>query len=64
MLALVAVGSMAERDSSPDAWSDHDFFVIAKPGEQERLRSQLGWLPEAGRIVLAFRETAHGVKVV
>ena len=61
---LVAVGSMAERDYGPDEWSDHDFFLITDSGAQERFRTDLSWLPRADEIVLSFRETAHGVKVV
>ena len=61
VLALVAVGSMS---SGPDEWSDHDFFVITAPGEQEGYRRDLSWLPDERRIVLSFRETAHGLKVI
>lgn len=64
VVGLVAVGSMAARDYLPDAWSDHDFFVIARPGEQEALRADLGWLPRVDRLALSFRETEHGVKVI
>lgn len=48
VVGLVAVGSMAERDYAPDEWSDHDFFVLTRPGEQEAFRSDLSWLPRAG----------------
>ncbi len=61
---LVAVGSMAELGRTPDAWSDHDFFVITVSGVQESFRQDLGWLPDAERIVLKVRETAHGLKVL
>lgn len=54
---------MADRDYSPDEWSDHDFFLITPPGEQEALRQDLRWLPEHQRIVFSFRETEHGLKV-
>jgi hypothetical protein len=64
VLGLVAAGSMAERDYLPDAWSDHDFFVITRPGAQEPYRVAYAWLPDADSIAYAFRETAHGVKVV
>ena len=64
VLGLVAVGSMAQRETRPDAWSDHDFFVVVRPGEQEALREQVGWLPHPERVVYRFRETAHGVKVL
>ncbi|MCY1045555.1 hypothetical protein OV208_29840 [Corallococcus sp. bb12-1] len=61
---LVALGSMAARDYLPDDFSDHDFFVIAQPGHAETLRQERGWLPRAEEVSHAFRETAHGVKVV
>ncbi|NBD10774.1 hypothetical protein [Corallococcus silvisoli] len=61
---LVALGSMAARDYLPDAFSDHDFFAIAWPGHAETLRQERAWLPRAEDIALAFRETAHGLKVV
>jgi hypothetical protein len=63
VLGLVALGSMSG-EPPPDRWSDHDFFVISRPGEQERMRTELSWLPDGGEIVLAYRETAHGVKVL
>jgi hypothetical protein len=61
---LVAVGSMAARDYLPDASSDHDFLVITTPDAQEELRADLSWLPRHDEIVLSFRETAHGLKVL
>jgi hypothetical protein len=64
VLALVAVGSMAGRDPAPDRWSDHDFFVVVTPGEQESFRTDLAWLPGRDQIAFSYRETAHGVKVV
>jgi len=64
VVGLVAVGSMAERDYAPDEWSDHDFFLVTQPGEQDAFRTDLSWLPRADEIVLSFRETEHGLKVV
>jgi lincosamide nucleotidyltransferase len=64
VLGLVALGSMAARDYLPDQWSDHDFFVIVRSGQQESMRADLSWLPFEERIVLSFRETAHGLKVL
>ena len=63
VLGLVALGSMSG-EPPPDEWSDHDFFVITRPGEQERMRTGLSWLPDGEQIVLAYRETAHGLKVL
>ena len=64
VLGLVALGSMAELGRTPDAWSDHDFFVITISGVQESFRQDLSWLPDSERIVLKVRETAHGLKVL
>jgi hypothetical protein len=64
VLGLVALGSMAERDYSPDEWSDHDFFVVTHSGVQEAFRGSLSWLPAAQEIALSYRETAHGLKVL
>lgn len=64
VLGLVALGSMAQQDYQPDRWSDHDFFVITESGEQEDFRRNLGWLPSSDEVVLALRETDHGLKVL
>ncbi|MBK9091123.1 MAG: hypothetical protein IPL90_19635 [Holophagales bacterium] len=64
VVGLVALGSMSGAGVPPDAFSDHDFFVITVPGLQEDLRTDLGWLPGSGRAVLVHRETEHGLKVV
>ena len=62
VLGVVALGSMSGLGRAPDAWSDHDFFVVVAPGQQERFRTRLDWLPEAAQVVFGFRETAHGLK--
>jgi lincosamide nucleotidyltransferase len=64
VLALIALGSMAETSRIPDNWSDHDFFVITQTGEQENFRTDLAWLPAHDQIILSIRETAHGLKVL
>ncbi len=64
VLGLVAAGSMAAVDHPPDVWSDHDFWVITESGAQTCFRSELSWLPQHEQIVLAFQETAHGMKIV
>lgn len=64
VLGLIALGSMAALDTKPDRWSDHDFFVVVKTGEQERFRRDLSWLPDSGDVVLSYRETAHGLKAI
>jgi hypothetical protein len=62
VLGVVALGSMAEKGRLPDAFSDHDFFVIAQ--DAEPLRETTEWLPDRERVALWFRETAHGCKAV
>jgi hypothetical protein len=61
VLGLVAVGSFA---GGADQWSDHDFLVIASPAATSALRADPSWLPQHDRLVLHFRETAHGMKGV
>jgi hypothetical protein len=64
VLGLVALGSMSGLPPPPDRFSDHDFFVVTRAGAQERFRADPGWLPDAARVVLWHRETAHGMKAV
>jgi len=65
VLGLVGLGSTSGLPPGPDAWSDHDLFVVTRPGVQQRFRDELEWLPaSAGPVALAFRETAHGVKAL
>jgi hypothetical protein len=61
VLGLVAVGSFAV---GADRYSDHDFFVIAPADSTEALRGDLTWLPDHERLVIAIRETQHGIKAV
>jgi len=61
VIGLVLLGSSAEVSRIPDAWSDHDFFVVTVDGVQENFRTGL---PDAEQIVLHPRETAHGLKVL
>lgn len=64
VLGLVLLGSSSGLPPAPDEFSDHDLFVVTRAGAQDRLRRDLGWLPDAGDLVLQFRETAHGVKAM
>jgi hypothetical protein len=63
VLGLVLVGSAADTDRV-DEWSDHDFFLIVKVGLGEAMRKDLSWLPNHEDVVIAARETAHGLKIV
>lgn len=60
---LVVLGSTAAVDRV-DEWSDHDFYLVVREGEQERFRQRLDWLPDPADIAFAVRETEHGLKVV
>lgn len=64
VVGLVALGSAAGGATRPDRWSDHDLFLIVQPGAQEGFRRDLSWLPDAESLVLAYRETAHGLKAL
>jgi hypothetical protein len=64
VLGLVLLGSSSGQPPAPDDFSDHDLFVVTRPGAQERFRNDLGWLPNSAELVLSFRETAHGVRAV
>jgi hypothetical protein len=64
VLGLVALGSMSGAPPLPDAFSDHDFFVVVEEGAQERYRTDLSWLPGAPDLAFSYRETAHGLKAL
>jgi lincosamide nucleotidyltransferase B/F len=64
VLGLIAVGSTAQRDTQPDEWSDHDFFVVVEPGLQEKFRVEVNWVPDLRSVMFQFRETAHGLKIL
>ena len=65
VLGLVGLGSTSDLPPPPDDFSDHDLFLVTRPGAQERFRHDLGWIPiSAGPVAFAFRETAHGVKAL
>ncbi|MFT3916634.1 MAG: hypothetical protein QM704_21910 [Anaeromyxobacteraceae bacterium] len=64
VLGLVGLGSTSGEPPLPDEVSDHDLWLVTRPGTQERFRTDLGWLPDAGAIALRYRETAHGVKAL
>lgn len=63
VLGLVFLGSSAVH-SRVDEYSDQDFFLVVSPGSGESFRTNLSWLPDHTDIVLAPRETPHGLKVL
>jgi len=63
VVGVVALGSSSD-PATTDEWSDHDLFLVVEPGAQEAFRADLGWLAPPGRVLHAFRETAHGVTAI
>ena len=63
VIGLVFLGSSADL-KRVDEHSDHDFFLVVTEGFGEQYRTNLDWLPNHLDILLAPRETAHGLKVV
>lgn len=63
VLGVILAGSTANA-ARRDAWSDHDFLWIVQSGQQERYRQDLSWMPDTDRIVLRYRENAHGLNVI
>ena len=63
VIGLIFLGSAADH-SRVDQYSDQDFFLVVKPGCAEAFRQNLDWLPNQQDILLAPRETDHGLKVL
>src|SRR5215831_7582979 len=63
VLGLVALGTMAE-PTWRDAWSDHDFWVVTRPGHQDRLLDDLGWLPSSDTILVRARHGSRHCSVL
>src|SRR3954470_3393395 len=63
VVGLVAFGSTAAL-ARADGGSDHDFAWLVEQGAEDSYRADLGWLPEAHRIVASAVEHHGGVKVV
>lgn len=62
--ALLGLGSVGLETDRLDAFSDLDFFAIAKDGEKAGLIDDLSWLSSAHPIVFSFRNTVDGYKVL
>src|SRR5262245_57336893 len=56
VIGLVTLGSTADA-LLRDQWSDHDFWVITKPGTQVKLLDDLSWLPNSQSIFLKVRHS-------
>lgn len=59
VVGLVLLGSTADA-TLWDEWSDHDFWVITKPGAQDSLVENLSWLPDYQNIAIAINHLPHG----
>lgn len=62
IIGLVALGSMAQQDYQPDQWSDHDFFVVTQAGQEQAIKDDLSWLPNADRVVFQHQEPSYGMR--
>jgi hypothetical protein len=63
VVGLVTLGSTADA-SLRDEWSDHDFWVITKPGVQDSLVEDLSWLPDHQDIAITVRHGRHRLTMV
>jgi hypothetical protein len=63
VIGLIALGSTADANLR-DEWSDHDFWVITKPGAQDSFLDDLSWLPEARNIAITVRHGQRGRTVL
>jgi hypothetical protein len=54
VLALIALGSTAVPEQR-DQYSDHDFWIVARPGERATLLEERSWLPDAETQVACVR---------
>jgi len=63
-LALLALGSVGREQARIDAYSDLDFFVLARPGAKHRLLSDLSWLDTACAVDWSYRNTPDGHKAL
>lgn len=58
VIALVTLGTTVDANLH-DEWSDHDFWVITKPGAQDSFISDLSWLPDAHNIAITVCHGKH-----
>lgn len=56
VIGLVTLGTTVDSNFR-DEWSDHDFWVITKAGEQDFFLKDLSWLPDAHNIAITV---CHG----
>lgn len=64
VIGAVGLGSVAGQSHQPDHYSDHDFFVITRPGDQDHIKADLSWLPVYPRVIFSYHDTDHGMKAL
>ena len=62
--ALLGLGSVGQDLQRLDAYSDLDFFVIAKPGHKSYFLDSLAWLEAIQPISFSFMNTVDGYKLL
>lgn len=63
-LALIGLGSVGLEQERIDAYSDLDFFVIAKDGGKQAFLADLAWLSCVAPIAYTFQNTVDGYKAL
>lgn len=63
-LALLGLGSVGQDLQRLDAYSDLDFFVIARPGSKGYFLDSLAWLENIQPIAFSFQNTVDGFKLL
>ena len=63
-MALLGLGSVGQELERLDAFSDLDFFVIAKPGKKQYFLDSLAWLEPIQPVVFSFLNTVDGCKLL
>jgi hypothetical protein len=62
--AVLGLGSVGQELDRLDAYSDLDFFVIARPGQKRYFLDSLAWLESIQPILFSFLNTADGYKLL
>ncbi len=63
-LALIGLGSVGLERERLDAYSDLDFFVLARDGCKRWFLDDLGWLSGIAPLAFAFQNTVDGYKAL
>ncbi|GAB4578794.1 MAG: hypothetical protein Fur0022_15310 [Anaerolineales bacterium] len=63
-LALIGLGSAGVERTRMDAYSDLDFYVIARPGTKARFIHQLDWIEAVGPIGYGVQNSPIGWKIL